>query len=118
MTPTEVYDPFFAYAIISSYSSDLFDLAVLKMRERNCLIKSKRERSIPGTKFSMSARFSTLMCGVFPLSLFKQAQEYDKYLSFQSGKNRIAPEFISSGMMACILDLVSDNKVSANICVI
>ncbi|KAG2206002.1 hypothetical protein INT47_005320 [Mucor saturninus] len=112
MTPTEVYDPFFAYAIISSYSSDLFDLAVLKMRERNCLIKSKRERSVPGTKFSMSARFNTLMCGVFPLSLFKQAQEYDKYLSSQSGKNRIAPEFISSGMMACILDLISDNKMN------
>lgn len=117
MTPTEVYDPFFAYAIINSYPPHLLDAAVHSMREKNCLINSKQERSIPGTKFSMSARFNTLMCGVFPMSLFKQAQEYDKYLSSQSGKSRIAPEFISSGMMACIMDLLSDDKVRTYTCI-
>jgi hypothetical protein len=111
LTPTEVFDPFFSYAIINSYPSDVFGNAIQLMRDRNCLIQSKQERPVPGTKYSMSARFNTLMCGRLPKNMLAQAQGFDKYLSLQPGKNRLTFEYISSGMMACILDLLSDNKV-------
>lgn len=111
LTPTEVFDPFLCYAIINSYPRHVFDDALQTMRDRNCLILSKQERSIPGTKFSMSARFNTLMCGRLPQALMEQARKFDTFLSSQPVKNRLTPEYISSGMMSCIVDLLSDDKV-------
>lgn len=110
LTPTEIYDPFYSYSIITSYPSDSFRDALSLLRSEGTLILAKQERSVPGTKYSMSAKFNALMCGESP-ELLQQAAKFDEYLSVQTTKNRFFFEYVNSGMMACLLDYMSENKV-------
>lgn len=112
LTPVEVYDPFYAHYAISLYPRHVKTLAIDDLRARGALIRAKGERSVPDSKYGMAARLGSLMVGKLPENMFTQAKEYYKYLCEQTTSNRFLPEFVSSGMMACLLSLVSENKVS------
>lgn len=115
LTPVEVYDPFYAHYAISLYPKHHKQLAIDDLRARGALINAKGDRTIPDSKYGLSARLGSLMVGKLPENLFKQAKEYYKYLSEQETSNRFLPEFVSSGMMACLLSLASENKLEFNI---
>jgi hypothetical protein len=110
LTPSERYDPLFSYSVLSSFPRELQDEVMKEMRTEGTLIGCKGDRPVPGTRFGLSSKFTTSMSGKLPKHFFQQAREYDKYLN-QLGKNRFMADVVSSGMMGCILSLLSDNKV-------
>jgi hypothetical protein len=50
------------------------------------------------------------MADIYPKKMLEQAGEYEKYLA-QAGRNQVNPFTLSGGMMACITDLISNDKV-------
>ncbi|KAI9470920.1 MAG: hypothetical protein EXX96DRAFT_372624 [Benjaminiella poitrasii] len=112
MTPIEVFDPFFSYSILKKFPQRVHDEAVRKMHKKGILVKRRGERALPGTLMSLAAKFFNVMVGQLPDNIFKQAVEYDKFLSSKDSKVHFSSEFVSSGMMACVLNLLSENKLS------
>lgn len=112
LTPAEKYDPYYAHYAIIAYPKHLHQLAIDELRADGALIQAKTDRSVPNTKYGLSAKLGSLMAGKLPENMLVQAKEYYKYLSEQTSSNRFLPEFVSSGMMACLLSLLSENKVS------
>lgn len=110
LTPSERYDPLYSYAVFNSFPKVLQEEVVKEMRSEGTLIICKGDRPIPGTRLGLSSKFTSFMAGKLPKNFFEQAREYDKYLN-QLGKNRFMADMVSSGMMGCILSLVSSNKV-------
>ncbi|KAI7899976.1 uncharacterized protein BX663DRAFT_519176 [Cokeromyces recurvatus] len=111
ITPIEVFDPFFSYSILKKFPQEVHDKMLNEMNKNGILIKKRKERALPGTLMSLSAKFFNTMVGQLPENMFKQAVEYEKFLSAAKSKVRFSAEFVSSGMMACLLNLISENKV-------
>lgn len=107
-----MYDPFFSYSVFLSYPPELFNAAIEEMRAAGVLIHAKSDRSIPGSKFGLGAKAFNIMAGKLPKNMLNQAKEYYKYLNEQTSSNRFLPEVVSSGMMACLLMMLSEYKVT------
>lgn len=114
MTPAEVFDPFHAYQVLSRFPSPLMDAVYERMKNDKTLISAHGDRPIPGTKWALSAKFIKDMGGELPIDLFNQAKEYQKFLATQNEKFKFMPHHASSGMMACLLNALSNHQVSIN----
>ncbi|KAK4509826.1 DNA-dependent RNA polymerase II [Mucor velutinosus] len=112
MTPAEVFDPFHAYQILAKFSPQLMDVVFERMKAEKTLILAYGDRPIPGTCWALSAKFIKNMSGELPVDLFNQATEYEKFLATQNEKFKFMPYHASSGMMACLLNALSDDQVS------
>lgn len=112
MTPAEVFDPFHAYQILSRFPSPLMDVVYERMKVDKTLILAHGDRPIPGTSLALSAKFIKDMGGELPIDLFNQAKEYEKFLATQNEKFKFMPHYASSGMMACLLNALSNNQVT------
>lgn len=110
-TPTEVFDPFYSYSIIGLYPQEVFFEALKILRDHGNLIMAKQERAIPGTKYTVSAKFNGIMSGHLPENVFKQANGFDKFLNEETDKIRFSPEYADSGTMVCLFDIISEQKV-------
>lgn len=111
MTPTEVFDPYYSYSMLRRFPKDLQEEMTQRMLKEKILIRQRGERPIPGTSLSLSGKFFRTMVGKLPQQMFSQASEYERYLSENDDKTRFSAIYISSGMMACLLNLVSNEKV-------
>ncbi|KAG1119550.1 hypothetical protein G6F42_012952 [Rhizopus arrhizus] len=112
MTPAELFDPFHAYQILSKFPQHLMDTVFEQMKTEKILILACGDRPIPGTSWALSAKFMKDMSGELPVDLFNQAKEYERFLTTQTEKFKFLPYHVSSGMMACLLNLLSDNQIS------
>ncbi|KAI8346394.1 hypothetical protein EDC96DRAFT_601189, partial [Choanephora cucurbitarum] len=112
MTPSEYYDPFYCYSVLQQFPKSILDDTLKKMRDDGTLVLTIQNRPIPGTRFSLSEKFMRCMAGQLPNNIFQQANEYEKFLRQQNGMIRFTSDYASSGMIACLLNLVSDNKLS------
>lgn len=112
MTPAEVFDPFHAYQILSRFPQQAMDAVFERMKADRTLISASGDRPVPGTRWALSAKFIKDMSGVLPVDLFNQAKEYEKFLTTQNEKFKFMPFHASSGMMACLLNALSDNQVT------
>ncbi|OBZ87269.1 hypothetical protein A0J61_04683 [Choanephora cucurbitarum] len=112
MTPSEYYDPFYCYSVFQQFPKRILDDTFKKMRDDGTLVLTSQDRPIPGTRFSLSEKFMRCMAGQLPNNIFQQANEYEKFLRQQNGMIRFTSDYASSGMIACLLNLVSDNKLS------
>ncbi|KAI8142600.1 hypothetical protein BJV82DRAFT_615423 [Fennellomyces sp. T-0311] len=114
LTPIEVYDPFFAYAVINKQPPSAVNLAISIMRKNGMVVKAKVEREmdrrLPGTLLSISRKFLSKMAGELPQNFFLQAKDYNEFLSIHD-KTMFMPILVNSGMMGCILDMVSQDKL-------
>ncbi|KAI9266422.1 hypothetical protein EDC94DRAFT_516058 [Helicostylum pulchrum] len=110
-TPTEVFDPFYSYSVIGLYPQEVFFEALKILRDHGSLILAKQERAIPGTKYTISAKFNGIMAGHLPENVFIQANRFDKFLNEEGCKIRFSPEYADSGTMVCLFDLMSEQKV-------
>jgi hypothetical protein len=98
--------------IVKSFPEDIVKDTVQELVKIGTLIKSPRnDRVIPGTRNALSAKFMTRLAGDLPSNLFDQAKEFDKFLNQQETKIIFQKDTVSSGMMACLLDLMSQEKV-------
>lgn len=113
LTPQELYDQFYCYLILQQFPKATLDKAVKQLIEENSVIKNKGARPIPGVKASLSAIFLDKLSGSLPNNMLHQAKEYENFLSTQDTKIRFNPTYVSSGMMACLLNLLSSNKVKS-----
>jgi hypothetical protein len=111
MTPAEVFDPFYSYSLLRKFPKDLQEEVMDSMLKEGTLINNPGSRPIPGTRFSLSNKFVAVMVGKLPTNIFSQANEYDRFLSDLNDKTRFSPSYVSSGMMACLLNLASNEKV-------
>ena len=112
LCPSETYDPFFAYSVLLSYPEVHLEHALEELKEANVICGSKTDRRVPGTRYCLTARFFTWMNGKMPKDMLKQAKSYMEYLNEQTTVDRFVPEVTSGGMMACMIELISNNKVS------
>lgn len=112
MTPDEVYDKFYCYNVLQKFPEHILNEAIDKLTFEGTLIKNRGARSIPGMKRSLAAKFLKLMTGELPFEMLKQAKEYEKFLGTQDTRIRCDPTYVSSGMIACMLNLLSSHKVS------
>ncbi|KAI9498215.1 hypothetical protein BDB00DRAFT_503846 [Zychaea mexicana] len=114
LTPYEFYDPFFAHAVVSHQPNEIVQQAVNEMHSLGQIVKSKGERinnrRLPGMFWNLSKRYMNDMACTLPTNFFLQAKEYKKYL-LSHGKSSFIPILISSGMMGCVLDLLSQHKL-------
>jgi hypothetical protein len=60
----------------------------------------------------LASKVYQIMSGKLPQNLLEQTREYYKYLNEQTSSNRFVPEVVSSGMMACLMTLLSEYKVT------
>jgi hypothetical protein len=119
MTPTEVYDPFYSYSILKQFPSGLKNEVLESMSKEGALIKRNHgARPIPGCRLSLSNKFINDMVGKLPQNMLSQASEYERFLSEHGEKTRFLPAYVSSGMMACLLNLVSNEKVRMKQCIL
>lgn len=111
-TPSERFNVYYTWLLLQNFPAEIADEVLESLVESNVLIKyPKNDRIIPGKKNALSQKFGTTFAGELPLDLNIQAKEYYKFLN---GKEDLIPlegELLSSGMMACVLDLVSRRKV-------
>lgn len=112
MTPAELFDPFHAFHILGRFSPRIKEIMFEKMRATRTLIVASGDRPIPGSRLALSAKFMKDMRGQLPVHMFNQAKEYEKFLYTQTEKFKFSPAQVSSGMMACLLNLLSDNQVT------
>jgi hypothetical protein len=111
MTPAELYDEFYCYTIIQGFPAKTLQKTMAEMNKAGTLIKKRGGRPIPSTNMSLSAKFMSIMAGELPAELLPQAKEYEKFLGTQDTKFRFNSVYVSSGMMACLLNLLSNKKV-------
>ncbi|KAI8888680.1 hypothetical protein K501DRAFT_240304 [Backusella circina FSU 941] len=109
-TSQELYDPYLAYKMLGVFNQELVNRALSNLKNIGSTITTRISRVIPGTKFSISSKFLNKMADIYPRNMFEQSGEYEKYLA-QAGRNQINPSTLSSGMMACVTDLFSINKI-------
>ncbi|KAI9322527.1 hypothetical protein BX666DRAFT_2109023 [Dichotomocladium elegans] len=115
-TPDEAYDPFFAYGVLHQYPQSLSTMAIERMRDQQQLVKAKSAyntapaRRIPGHTYRISEKYLNQMASGMPDDFYLQAMEFEKYLS-SHGSTKYAGDIVSSGMMGCILNLVSVDKL-------
>ncbi|CAO3661734.1 unnamed protein product [Rhizopus stolonifer] len=111
-TPSEKFNVYYIWLLLQNFPAEIADEVLESLVESNVLIKyPKNDRIIPGKKNALSQKFGTTFAGELPLDLNIQAKEYYKFLN---GKEDLIPlegELLSSGMMACVLDLVSRRKL-------
>lgn len=111
-TPSERFNVYYTWLLLQNFPAEIADEVLESLVESNVLIKyPKNDRIIPGKKNALSQKFGTTFAGELPLDLNIQAKEYYKFLN---GKEDLIPlegELLSSGMMACVLDLVSRRKL-------
>lgn len=59
-TPIELYDPYYAYAVLNSLPNLSFKEAIQYLRDDGLLVRVKgnrvRDRRIPGTQFGISEK--------------------------------------------------------------
>ncbi|KAI8084526.1 uncharacterized protein BX664DRAFT_387253 [Halteromyces radiatus] len=118
MTPAELYDPYYAHTLVSSFPQSLLTCAITESRAEGVLVKAKGERitdrRIPKTLLGFSERFMRNMAVQTPENIWSQAREYERHL-VESKTSNVDPVVLNSGMMACILDLVSTGNLSIKI---
>ncbi|KAG2223806.1 hypothetical protein INT45_001940 [Circinella minor] len=112
-TPFELYDPFFAHAVISNHPRELVKCAIDEMRDTGQIAKVKNEpsvRKLPGMAWGISKRYLHTMACSLPENFFLQATEYEKFL-VKEVKSMFMPVLVSSGMMGCVLNMLSQKKL-------
>lgn len=136
LTSRERYDPFHAYAMLYQYPPVILEQIIEGERRRGLLVKAEGtwalDRIVSGTLSSISAvwvyimtvirwtwganlpcvRFLNQLATSFPGQFFVKAGTYNQNL--QSHEHTLFP-FVdaNSGMMACLLNLISQGKVSS-----
>ncbi|KAG0172420.1 hypothetical protein DFQ30_010488 [Apophysomyces sp. BC1015] len=115
MSPKETYDPFYAYAILNRYPEHFLKKAISESKDDGILVRARwkrlHDRRLPGMQLGISNRFINRMAGRLPENFLLQAREYEKYLH-DNGADEYSIVNISSGMMACVLDLISEKKLN------
>ncbi|CAO3597376.1 unnamed protein product [Absidia cylindrospora] len=118
MTPDELYDPFYAHAILSNYPQAHLDMAFEQSRKEGVLVRTNAEhttdRRIPTTSLIMSETFRRSINTQLPVDIWSCALEYEKHLMSVT-RILLGPRELDSGKMACILDLLSLGKLSISI---
>ncbi|KAG1319974.1 hypothetical protein G6F62_011570 [Rhizopus arrhizus] len=116
LTPSERFNPYYVFLIIRRFPESIVEDAIRMLVDSKTLIKAPNyDRVIPGTRNALSSKFTTELAGVLPHDLYTQAKEYDKFLNEQSKQILLQGEFISSGMMACMLSLASQGMLSVEL---
>ncbi|KAI8640410.1 hypothetical protein BD408DRAFT_419851 [Parasitella parasitica] len=115
MTPAEFYDPFYGFHVLSQFPVPLKEAVFEEMRADKTLILVNGDRPIPGSKLTLSAKFLRDMRGQLPANILVQAKEYEKFLSTQTEKFKFSPIYVSSGMMACLLNSLSSDQISISL---
>ncbi|ORZ22957.1 hypothetical protein BCR42DRAFT_403672 [Absidia repens] len=118
MTPDELYNPFYAHAILSNYPQTLLDMALEQSRKDGILVRTnaghKTDRRIPKTSLIMSETFKRRINTQLPANIWSCALEYEKHLMSMTKTLLVARE-LDGGKMVCILDLLSQGKLSISI---
>ncbi|KAG1524118.1 hypothetical protein G6F52_004462 [Rhizopus delemar] len=116
LTPSERFNPYYVFLIIRRFPESIVEDAIRMLVDSKTLIKApKYDRVIPGTRNALSSKFTTELAGGLPQDLYTQAKEYDKFLNEQNEQILLQGEFISSGMMACMLSLASQGMLSVEL---
>ncbi|ORZ03309.1 hypothetical protein BCR43DRAFT_520473 [Syncephalastrum racemosum] len=115
MTPKEKHDPFFSYAVMHSFTAEDLNLAINEGRRERIFVFAKgnraQDRRLPGTFYGISESFTHHMASRLPKLMLQQAHAYDTHLR-QAHSEVIRPQTLSSGMMACVLSMLSSGKAT------
>ncbi|KAI8370628.1 uncharacterized protein BYT42DRAFT_647852 [Radiomyces spectabilis] len=118
LTPAEVYDPFYTFGIMEQYPPTVLQATVSEARTRGLLTKAHGARSmdrrLPGTTWGISNHFLAHMAPQWPPNMVAQAKEYEKHLT-EANTSHISSLAISSGIMACVLNLMAEDKATVSI---
>ncbi|KAG4301806.1 hypothetical protein PCK1_001782 [Pneumocystis canis] len=119
ITPEENYDPEIAKKLLEPYQEDHIESALQELIQDKIIVRSKSElnRILPGRNYRFSDKFLFAFKTCFPDFLFSQAAEFYTQITEEFQKNNVftLSEFINSGSMACILDLVVHQYVQLSI---
>ncbi|KAG5519007.1 hypothetical protein PMAC_002538 [Pneumocystis sp. 'macacae'] len=119
ITPEENYDAEVAKRLLEPYEESHVELVLQKLIQDKIIVRSKSEpnRILPGRNYRFSDKFLFTFKSCFPESLFSQAFEFYTLITqeFQKNNTYTLSEFINSGSMACILDLVAHHYIQLSI---
>ncbi|EMR10374.1 hypothetical protein PNEG_01625 [Pneumocystis murina B123] len=119
ITPEENYDSEVAKKLLESYEEDHIESVLQELIQEKLIVRSKSElnRILPGRNYRFSDKFLLTFKTCFPDFLFSQAVEFYTQITqeFQKNNTVTLSEFINSGSMACVLDLVAHNYVTLSI---
>ncbi|KAI8882241.1 hypothetical protein K501DRAFT_334165 [Backusella circina FSU 941] len=113
-SPDETYSAIDSYVLITQFPKVLRESVFSKMREDGTLIIAKRERSIPTSTYTLSSKFIQCMIDKYPKSLFCEARDFKNHLD-HSKKITFDPDAVVGGTMACLLSLISQNRLTITI---
>ncbi|KAG2207978.1 hypothetical protein INT47_010962 [Mucor saturninus] len=109
LTPDCRYDTEMAYKTLSQYLPSDIESALEEMRAEGLIIKDNaRHCRIPGRAFNVSEKFLLISEGVVPFGMLDAAEAYHKNIVMSKILNL---KQISSGMVASILNLLSQKKI-------
>lgn len=104
---------------MESYEEDHIESVLQELIQERLIVRSKSElnRILPGRNYRFSDKFLLTFKTCLSDFLFPQAMEFYTRVTqeFQNNNTVTLSEFINSGSMACILDLVAHNYVTLSI---
>ncbi|KAK9768259.1 hypothetical protein K7432_001226 [Basidiobolus ranarum] len=110
MTPEDQYDSSHAFSILNIFPHTQIVEALEDAKEAGTIVKVKGgfNRRIPGRGFHVSDKFLSVLTGTFPERMLPQATAFHFHIK---GPLVFSP-LANSGTMACLLNLLSNNKIS------
>ncbi|KAG4304727.1 hypothetical protein PORY_001780 [Pneumocystis oryctolagi] len=119
ITPEEKYDPEVAKKLLEPYEENYIESVLQELIQDKIIVKSKVElnRILPGRNYRFSDKFLLTFKSCYPDFLFLQASECYMQITqeFQKNNTYTLSEFINSGSVACILDLVAHHYIQLSI---
>ncbi|KAI9280039.1 hypothetical protein BY458DRAFT_451465 [Sporodiniella umbellata] len=114
-TPEEKFDPYASWLMLQSFSPQIYEKSLTGLLKSGVLRqKGINDRALPGTRNVLSFTFLRTFATKMPEEVFFQAKEYHAFLNKKDEVLTLKGETISSGMMLCMLDLVSRKKLLLN----
>ncbi|ORZ14039.1 hypothetical protein BCR42DRAFT_492680 [Absidia repens] len=108
--PEETFDSHLAYSLLSSCSADAVEEAYLYLKDAGIVVLSKHgdTRRVPGRKFRMSNKFILSLAGPVSREMYDAAFDFHHRI----GNGQQLPNQLDDGMMMCILNLISQQKIT------
>ncbi|KAG0172429.1 RNA polymerase III transcription initiation factor complex subunit [Apophysomyces sp. BC1015] len=109
ITPHEHYNRMDAFSLLRSYPSEQIDEAIEMLYCTGAIIKKKIEgaRNVSGRQINISEKFLKTFSGPMHYQFFSDAVECHQSLT----SPMLVPDTISAGLMGCMLNLISQNKL-------
>ena len=80
LTPSERFDPFYSFKLLQVFPQEISNSVLEALHKSNTLIRSpQHDRTVPGTRYALSAKFMIRLSSSYPEGIYAQAREYENF---------------------------------------